>query len=606
VNSHWIRGPLAILALLGALPAFGNTITVTNLIDSGAGSLRAAVESAASGDTITFSVSGTITLNSTLTIRTNLTINGPGSSKLAISGNNSVVVLIVGGGTTVAVSGLTITEGFNSAAGGWAGGLLNGGVLTLANCVVSSNSAGPSLNGGVGGGIFNYQGPLTVINSTISGNSAARGGGIMNDGNAVLTLIDTTVSGNTAAQDGGGVANVGGFVTITNTTVANNGASSGGGVSDISGTVKVTNSTITGNSANTGGGIAELASGTVTIKSTLLANAPWADCANSEGTFTSAGYNLTDDSTCASFLTQVGDANGGAVGLDPGGLKNNGGSTQTIRLLIASPAVDTVPVSACTDIDGNPVTTDQRGITRPQGTACDSGAFELVADDDSELARLSGSNIFTGNQTVNGTVTATSYSGDGSRLTNVTAATAATANNLNCAGCVGNSQLGVNYAGSGSQGGAAFNALAAANSAQLGGVPATNYARLDVGNAFSGNQTVTGNIAASGTVAVATSLIVGSGTAITEHISILVNPTLPALAPLKCAAAHFSLVGAADDDTIALGIPNGRMTGGPNVILNYSVWVSAANAVTLQACNLGGSAQKTTTFGAIRIDIWKH
>ncbi|HXP85894.1 MAG TPA: choice-of-anchor Q domain-containing protein [Bryobacteraceae bacterium] len=66
------------------------------------------------------------------------------------------------------------------------------------------------------------------------------------------------------------------------------------------------------------------------------------------------------------------------AGLDPAGLQNNGGPTPTIALLPTSPAVDAIPVSACTDFAGNPVKTDQRGVPRPQGRACDIGAFELV------------------------------------------------------------------------------------------------------------------------------------------------------------------------------------------------------------------------------------
>ena len=74
----------------------------------------------------------------------------------------------------------------------------------------------------------------------------------------------------------------------------------------------------------------------------------------------------------------LGDRNSTAAGLDSG-LKNNGGPVQTIALLATSPAVNAIPLIYCTDVNGNPVTTDERGVSRPQGSACDIGAFEYVA-----------------------------------------------------------------------------------------------------------------------------------------------------------------------------------------------------------------------------------
>src|SRR5262249_40058740 len=61
-------------------------------------------------------------------------------------------------------------------------------------------------------------------------------------------------------------------------------------------------------------------------------------------------------------------------------LQDNGGPTQTIALVFPSIAIDHIPASACTDADGNPLYTDQRGVARPQPTGgyCDVGAFEVV------------------------------------------------------------------------------------------------------------------------------------------------------------------------------------------------------------------------------------
>src|ERR671929_1202619 len=82
-----------------ALPAAAATLNVTTLNDSGAGSLRAAIAAANAtpgADTITFQagLTGTITLTSALQISQSVTIDGPGSSVLTLSGNNQVGVLL--------------------------------------------------------------------------------------------------------------------------------------------------------------------------------------------------------------------------------------------------------------------------------------------------------------------------------------------------------------------------------------------------------------------------------------------------------------------------------------------------------------------------------
>ena len=161
------------------LAAHAATITITTTADSGSGSLRQAIQDAAPGDTINFSVTGAITLTSgELFIGKNLTLQGPGATSLAISGDDaSRVVRIYGSETTVTISDITIRNG--SASGG--AGILNNGALTLMNVAVRDNTSGSS-----GGGILNY-GPLTLTNVTISGNTASGahpigGGGIAHFG----------------------------------------------------------------------------------------------------------------------------------------------------------------------------------------------------------------------------------------------------------------------------------------------------------------------------------------------------------------------------------------------------------------------------------------
>ena len=109
----------AILFTFSSLYISAATITVTYTNDSGAGSLRQAITGAASGDTINFTVTGTITLTSgKLIIDKNLTIQGPGASLLSISGNNfGYTVFSINIGVTATLDGMSIRNG----AGGFIG-----------------------------------------------------------------------------------------------------------------------------------------------------------------------------------------------------------------------------------------------------------------------------------------------------------------------------------------------------------------------------------------------------------------------------------------------------------------------------------------------------
>ncbi|HSU54854.1 MAG TPA: hypothetical protein VLT36_12410, partial [Candidatus Dormibacteraeota bacterium] len=82
------------LLALAALPAAGRatTITVTNTADSGAGTLRVALASAANGDTINFSLTTPakiILTGGELVISKNVNIVGLGATNLAVDGNSA-------------------------------------------------------------------------------------------------------------------------------------------------------------------------------------------------------------------------------------------------------------------------------------------------------------------------------------------------------------------------------------------------------------------------------------------------------------------------------------------------------------------------------------
>src|SRR5689334_4785568 len=110
-----------------------STLTVRNNHDSGAGSLRAAINAARSGDTIVFDpgLNGqTIALTSDqIEIKNSVNIEGPGADKLAVSGSDAVRVFAIDEGFTVNITGLTITHGraLGGQTTGGGGGILNAG-----------------------------------------------------------------------------------------------------------------------------------------------------------------------------------------------------------------------------------------------------------------------------------------------------------------------------------------------------------------------------------------------------------------------------------------------------------------------------------------------
>jgi hypothetical protein len=117
--------------------------------------------------------------------------------------------------------------------------------------------------------------------------------------------------------------------------------------------------------------------GTVKIQNSIVANNT---CGNCFGTMTSKGYNMSSDNTCD--FHNSGDRNSANPKL--GTLGYYGGPTQTIPLLSRSPAIDAGNPSGCTDGKSKLLTTDQRGMPRPDKpddkTGCDMGAYESQSD----------------------------------------------------------------------------------------------------------------------------------------------------------------------------------------------------------------------------------
>ncbi|MFN8517362.1 MAG: choice-of-anchor Q domain-containing protein [Chloroflexia bacterium] len=308
---------------------------------------------------------GTLTMTNT-TISFNST-GGNGGGLALISGTVEATDTAIsnntaddnGGGVyqsdgTLNLTGSTLRDNSNAGFTGGGGFYLAAGTATLTDTLVSVNLA-PSGNGG---GIYQKGGTLTLFGSLIFSNTAGAdggsGGGGLYLGGGTATLTNSTFMGNDAANEfggpvGGGIYNNGSTLALRFVTMTNNLAASGGGLYTAGGSTSIFGSIVADNIATSGDG---------------------ADCS---GTATSLGYNVVGNGAgCPTTGTDLAYTGSFADLLDSS-LLDNGGPTQTVALPLNSPAIDRVPSDQCADSNG----VDQRDVDRPQGPACDSGAFEL-------------------------------------------------------------------------------------------------------------------------------------------------------------------------------------------------------------------------------------
>ncbi|MDG4549106.1 MAG: IPTL-CTERM sorting domain-containing protein, partial [Candidatus Contendobacter sp.] len=274
-------------------------------------------------------------------------------------------------------------SGVGSSNGGFGGGGGGGGVGGVGGFGGGSGNSGGSVGGGgagLGGAVFSMYGPVTAVNSTVTGNRALGGAG--HGG---------------GSGHGGGLFNLDGTVTLTHVTLAANqvqagagtlnGSATGGAVYSLAHANRPDGSAVTANLILTNSILAGSTDGANPV-SDLIINLD--QSRNNPGQTNYAGVAFTMDGTTRTNLVQsyalIGDTGGtpprllqtGAP-IDPyadpqlGPLANYGGLTQTLALLAGSPAINAGTNSGCP-------ATDQRGVTRPQpsGGACDLGAYELV------------------------------------------------------------------------------------------------------------------------------------------------------------------------------------------------------------------------------------
>ena len=308
-----------------------------------------------------------------------------------------------GGFANYATATITNSVIRDNTTSGYGGGVYNNdGSITILDTLINNNSASEQ-----GGGFYNRSSILNtinVLNSTISNNSAAFGGGIINWGyieeytnaknekefydiRSKITLNNSTISSNTSLSSGGGIYNNPlGDIYLNNSTITNNtGDSNNDGIGDGGGIY---------NEAN--GGISGYADGKVETKNTIIVGN--FDSLNNGGTgninpdisaqdapITGNNYNLIGNLAGASGTigkgTDIVNRNA-KLGL----LQNNGGPTPTHALLSGSPAINAgnnsliFPDTFDRDGDGNKTETfpfDQRGKARIFGSKVDIGAVEF-------------------------------------------------------------------------------------------------------------------------------------------------------------------------------------------------------------------------------------
>lgn len=365
-----VGSPASATATIDNDDAPSSTLVVTKTADTnniclpGDCSLREAIAAAntnADTNTITFDIPGagphTIQLTSALNnLAENVNLNGPADESVTVRGegaDNPYRIFVINSGKTVTISNLNITNGLATGA-------------SPDNC---------------GGGIFNNHGTLTVGGSAIYLNNADSGAGICNFGqggpSATLTVFNSTLSGNVATGQGGGIYNDGynsgsASLTVVNSTLSENRGPAGGGA--------VLNTT-----DNFGSAIVLVRN---SIFQSLAVPGIEENIKTSGGgaLVTSQGHNLSDDKAGDGPETGPGgylNATGDIRNTNPrlGSLADNGGPTLTHELLPGSPAIEGGDDCVLTGCSGaSPfVTTDQRGVARPQSTHVDMGAFELQA-----------------------------------------------------------------------------------------------------------------------------------------------------------------------------------------------------------------------------------
>ncbi|HSP28366.1 MAG TPA: choice-of-anchor Q domain-containing protein, partial [Ilumatobacteraceae bacterium] len=287
---------------------------------------------------------------------------------------------------TVDPGGATVIRGTEQ------GFIIDANGVTITGIAITGANGGRKSGGAIA--VNRNRTGFVLSDSTIVANSAIEGAGVFVERNAAAKIERSTFVGNTTSGKGGGVR-VAGSVDVVNSTFTDNAAQSGGAVS-VAGSAAISYSTfVDNNSNNSKGGGVDRNGGTLAVTGSILTQAlqSGSDGSDCSGTPDLVGINFVGNAQgCNPGPNTLTRATAGPLLLGP--LADNGGPTQTIAQLDASPAIDAGPAvcnavtsgqTAMNEPNGASITTDQRGLIRPSAAAdetptrCDLGAYEQAS-----------------------------------------------------------------------------------------------------------------------------------------------------------------------------------------------------------------------------------
>ena len=389
VGSRFVTRGIAVLCVGVLVSSTAAPAHAAGVVGTGtaASCTDAALDAAlAGGGLVTFNCGGPATIENSTPKKIAVATTVDGGGLITISGARGLL-FSVAAGIEFAVHNLTIANS------GQSGITSLGGSLIVTHSTFTGNNQGTSFPGG---GIIVFGGTLSVSDSSFTGNG---GGGIdLNGDEGSATVSNSTFAENDAGDnDGGGIENGDWTLAVTNSTFIGNRSGAGGAIENSGGTLTVINCSFSGNNGQVAGGAVNNivdfsgSAGPVTVTNSIFSGNtdnsgnPSDNCG---GPVTDGGHNL-DDGTSCHFSAAKGSLSNTDPHLDPTGLRDNGGPTQTVALCTAmgvpagctaaSPAIGAGDQGVCAMEPVNDL--DQRGLARPGTghTSCSMGAYEANA-----------------------------------------------------------------------------------------------------------------------------------------------------------------------------------------------------------------------------------